>query len=149
MTCDFDLEGQALYSVKWYKNGQEFFRYMRDKSVLRAIWKDRLFGSFFGPTSGYFSMLQKCRKRTKIFPGSRIFFGCILVSFQVVFLKQAVFGRNKKEWGFRNFEKWQHILHLQKEHYQLHSHDFSEPLCRENKTAIIRLLECTSKFLKI
>ena len=28
LTCDYDLEGDILYSVKWYKNGQEFFRYL-------------------------------------------------------------------------------------------------------------------------
>jgi len=28
LTCDFDLEGQALYSVKWYKSGLEFYRYI-------------------------------------------------------------------------------------------------------------------------
>ena len=26
--CDYNLEGSRLYSVKWYKDGQEFFRYM-------------------------------------------------------------------------------------------------------------------------
>ena len=26
LECDYDLEGQALYSVKWYKNGLEFYR---------------------------------------------------------------------------------------------------------------------------
>ncbi|XP_040575853.2 uncharacterized protein [Lepeophtheirus salmonis] len=29
--CDFDMEGAQLYSVKWYKNGKEFFRYMADE----------------------------------------------------------------------------------------------------------------------
>jgi len=28
LLCNYDLEGTQLYSVKWYKNGQEFFRYM-------------------------------------------------------------------------------------------------------------------------
>ena len=28
LECNFDLEGSKLYSVKWYKNGQEFYRYM-------------------------------------------------------------------------------------------------------------------------
>ena len=28
LECNVDLEGSVLYSVKWYKNGQEFFRYM-------------------------------------------------------------------------------------------------------------------------
>ncbi|KAJ9579884.1 hypothetical protein L9F63_004486, partial [Diploptera punctata] len=28
LECHFDLEGEALYSVKWYKDGNEFFRYV-------------------------------------------------------------------------------------------------------------------------
>lgn len=28
LECPFDLEGSTLYSVKWYKNGREFFRYL-------------------------------------------------------------------------------------------------------------------------
>lgn len=27
LECPYDLEGSSLYSVKWYKNGREFFRY--------------------------------------------------------------------------------------------------------------------------
>ena len=26
--CDYDLEDSRLYSVKWYKDGKEFFRFM-------------------------------------------------------------------------------------------------------------------------
>lgn len=26
LECPFNLEGASLYCVKWYKNGQEFFR---------------------------------------------------------------------------------------------------------------------------
>ena len=26
LECPYDLEGSSLYSVKWYKNGREFFR---------------------------------------------------------------------------------------------------------------------------
>jgi len=32
LECDYDLEGQALYSVKWYKNGLEFYRYIPGNS---------------------------------------------------------------------------------------------------------------------
>ncbi|CAK1544120.1 unnamed protein product [Leptosia nina] len=28
MTCDYDLEGGKLYSVKWYRDNEEFYRYM-------------------------------------------------------------------------------------------------------------------------
>lgn len=26
--CEYDLEGAALYSVKWYRNSEEFYRYV-------------------------------------------------------------------------------------------------------------------------
>lgn len=28
LECHFDLDGEALYSVKWYKDGNEFYRYV-------------------------------------------------------------------------------------------------------------------------
>ncbi|XP_071516740.1 uncharacterized protein [Panulirus ornatus] len=28
LNCDYDLEGEPLYSVKWYKDDEEFYRYM-------------------------------------------------------------------------------------------------------------------------
>lgn len=30
LLCDYDLEGDTLYSVKWYRGEQEFFRYVPD-----------------------------------------------------------------------------------------------------------------------
>ena len=36
LTCKYDLEGEELYSVKWYKDGNEFYRYIpgeRDQKV--------------------------------------------------------------------------------------------------------------------
>lgn len=27
LQCRYDLEGDSLYSVKWYKGGREFFRF--------------------------------------------------------------------------------------------------------------------------
>lgn len=32
LECTYDLQGENLYSVKWYKDGDEFFRYL-PKSV--------------------------------------------------------------------------------------------------------------------
>ena len=28
LECRFDMEGEPLYSVKWYKDGHEFYRYV-------------------------------------------------------------------------------------------------------------------------
>lgn len=28
LECDFDLDGETLYSIKWYKDGKEFYRYV-------------------------------------------------------------------------------------------------------------------------
>ena len=28
LECLYDLEGDSLYSVKWYRNGQEFYRHI-------------------------------------------------------------------------------------------------------------------------
>ncbi|GFY38148.1 ig-like domain-containing protein [Trichonephila inaurata madagascariensis] len=44
LKCDFDLEGDDLYSVKWYKNHVEFYRYQpRDKPPGQTY---RLAGTF-------------------------------------------------------------------------------------------------------
>ena len=32
--CLYDMEGEELYSVKWYKNGHEFFRYIPGGDLL-------------------------------------------------------------------------------------------------------------------
>ena len=38
LECHFDLEGEALYSVKWYKDGSEFFRYVpRDQPPVQLF----------------------------------------------------------------------------------------------------------------
>ena len=31
--CDFDSEGEQVYSVKWYKGGQEIFRYIPSNTL--------------------------------------------------------------------------------------------------------------------
>ena len=40
LKCVFDLEHEQLYSVKWYKDGHEFFRYIPgDKDQTITIFK--------------------------------------------------------------------------------------------------------------
>ncbi|UYV77373.1 hypothetical protein LAZ67_15000734 [Cordylochernes scorpioides] len=52
LTCAFDLEGDDLYSVKWYKNNVEFYRYLpiskppQIKFELLGIYMDRLAPGF-------------------------------------------------------------------------------------------------------
>lgn len=38
LQCQYDLEGDKLYSVKWYRNGQEFYRYIPTDSPKTAIF---------------------------------------------------------------------------------------------------------------
>lgn len=44
--CNYDLEGSQLYSVKWYKNGQEFFRWEKgiknNRQQLLPTWSSSL-----------------------------------------------------------------------------------------------------------
>lgn len=43
LTCDFDLEGDSLYSVKWYKGNYEFFRYSpKDETPIKVFPMDGL-----------------------------------------------------------------------------------------------------------
>ncbi|XP_023339970.1 uncharacterized protein LOC111710153 [Eurytemora carolleeae] len=32
LACDYTLEGDTLYSIKWYRDNDEFFRYQQDKN---------------------------------------------------------------------------------------------------------------------
>lgn len=32
LECDYDLEGESLYSVKWYKSNREFYRYIPNEN---------------------------------------------------------------------------------------------------------------------
>ena len=41
LICKFDMEGDTLYSVKWYKNDQEFYRYVpNDRPKLQVFKTD-------------------------------------------------------------------------------------------------------------
>ena len=46
LRCQFDLEGEQLYSVKWYKGGREFFRSVPNESPtklrydVQGVWVD-------------------------------------------------------------------------------------------------------------
>ncbi|XP_076064251.1 cell adhesion molecule 2-like [Oratosquilla oratoria] len=35
LTCQYDLQGDLLYSVKWYKAGREFYRYIPDERPIK------------------------------------------------------------------------------------------------------------------
>lgn len=38
LKCDFDMEGDMLYSLKWYKDEQEFYRFVpNDKPKLQIF----------------------------------------------------------------------------------------------------------------
>ncbi|KAK8787445.1 hypothetical protein V5799_022779 [Amblyomma americanum] len=39
LNCSFDLEADDLYSVKWYKNHREFFRYLPNESPPGQAYK--------------------------------------------------------------------------------------------------------------
>ncbi|XP_069949262.1 uncharacterized protein [Cherax quadricarinatus] len=38
LNCYYDLEGEPLYSVKWYKDDEEFYRYMPGSSPAQSIF---------------------------------------------------------------------------------------------------------------
>jgi hypothetical protein len=41
LTCEFDMEGGTLYSVKWYKDEKEFYRYVPgDRPKLQVFRQD-------------------------------------------------------------------------------------------------------------
>ncbi|KAH6929990.1 hypothetical protein HPB50_007930 [Hyalomma asiaticum] len=39
LNCSFDLESDELYSVKWYKNNREFFRYLPNENPPGQAYK--------------------------------------------------------------------------------------------------------------
>jgi len=41
LECTYDLEGENLYSVKWYKNGDEFFRYLPKSKPKIQVFEKR------------------------------------------------------------------------------------------------------------
>jgi len=39
LICDYDLEGDQLYSLNWYKNGLEFYRYIPRKTAPFTVYQ--------------------------------------------------------------------------------------------------------------
>lgn len=39
LTCHYDSQGKQIYSIKWYKNGKEFFSYLPGKSRPTTVHK--------------------------------------------------------------------------------------------------------------
>ena len=38
LECSYDMEGDKLYSVKWYRNGKEFYRHIPSDSPPTAVF---------------------------------------------------------------------------------------------------------------
>lgn len=38
LLCEYDLESETLYSVKWYKNNIEFFRYLPAEAMPGQVY---------------------------------------------------------------------------------------------------------------
>ena len=38
LECLYDMEGDALYSVKWYRNGKEFYRHIPSDKPPTAVF---------------------------------------------------------------------------------------------------------------
>ena len=38
LECQYDMEGDRLYSVKWYRNGKEFYRHIPSDSPPTAVF---------------------------------------------------------------------------------------------------------------
>ena len=38
LECLYDMEGDALYSVKWYRNGKEFYRHIPSDNPPTAVF---------------------------------------------------------------------------------------------------------------
>lgn len=36
--CEYDMEGAQLYSIKWYRNGREFYRYVPTEVPVRQTF---------------------------------------------------------------------------------------------------------------
>lgn len=41
LTCDYDLEGVALYSIRWYRYEEEFYRYLPKESPPTKVFPVR------------------------------------------------------------------------------------------------------------
>ena len=38
LTCKYDMEGDKLYSIRWYRNGHEFYRYIPSDNPSTTIF---------------------------------------------------------------------------------------------------------------
>lgn len=41
LECHYDLQGEALYSVKWFKNNQEFFRFLPEDDPPAQVFRQQ------------------------------------------------------------------------------------------------------------
>jgi hypothetical protein len=75
LICNYDMEGDSLYSIKWYKGKREFFRYTpkETQSIIKTFpvaginVEVRIFGNYFSGLSATSSTVfrQICQMHRK------------------------------------------------------------------------------------
>lgn len=57
LECHFDMNGEALYSVKWYKDGFEFYRYIpKDRPPAQVFEQNGVYVNVSGGFKGWTSI---------------------------------------------------------------------------------------------
>jgi hypothetical protein len=69
LSCDYDLEGALLYSIKWYKSDQEFFSYVPKEAPPSRVYH---VDGIFVDVSDKLEIINICAKKEKIFNNGEI-----------------------------------------------------------------------------
>ncbi|GFV89458.1 uncharacterized protein TNCV_4152741 [Trichonephila clavipes] len=76
LTCDFDLEGETLYAIKWFHDGKEFYRYSPEEEPKTMFFPARGIkvdvGISLNISKAYDNVLKGTFYLTNAFVASRI-----------------------------------------------------------------------------